>query len=125
MDPLSLIPTPDAIPVHWGWFKFFLILTFFLHLLFMNTMLGIAIIALARSLSDVGRTEAVNREISQKLPYTIAFAVNMGVAPLLFIQVLYGQFIYTSSVLMAVYWLSITGYPDHRLLQRLSLSIHL
>jgi hypothetical protein len=29
------------------------------------------------------------------------------VAPLLFLQVLYGQFIYVSSVLMAVYWLSI------------------
>jgi len=75
----------------------------------MNTMLGIGIIALVRSLFGFNRAEAINREISQKLPYTIAFAVNMGVAPLLCIQVLYGQFIYTSSVLMAVYWLSITA----------------
>jgi hypothetical protein len=31
----------------------------------------------------------------------------MGVAPLLFLQVLYGHFFYVSSVLMAVYWISI------------------
>ncbi|MBW2613232.1 MAG: hypothetical protein JRD49_06285 [Deltaproteobacteria bacterium] len=109
MDPLSLIPTPDVIPVHWGWLKFFLIATFFLHLLFMNTMLGISIIALAQSLFKTPGSTSINREISAKLPYTIAFTVNMGVAPLLFIQVLYGQFIYTSSLLMAVYWLSITA----------------
>ena len=109
MDPASLIPTPDAIPVHWGWLKFFLILTFYLHLLLMNCMLGIGIIALFKSLFNPSGCQEYNREISTKLPYTIAFTVNLGVAPLLFIQVLYGQFIYTSSLLMAVYWLSITA----------------
>lgn len=109
MDPASLIPTPDAIPVHWGWFKLLLLSTFFLHLLCMNTMLGMGIIALFKSLFGRSGASEYNREISTKLPYAIAFTVNMGVAPLLFIQVLYGQFIYTSSLLMAVYWLSITA----------------
>ncbi|MEN8244378.1 MAG: hypothetical protein ABFS43_05705 [Thermodesulfobacteriota bacterium] len=109
MHPATLIPAPDTIPVHWGWLKFFLILTFYLHLLLMNSMLGIGIIALFKSLFDRSGSKEYNREISAKLPYTIAFTVNMGVAPLLFIQVLYGQFIYTSSLLMAVYWLSITA----------------
>jgi len=109
MNPTSLIPAPDPIPVHWGWLKLLLLTTFFLHLLCMNTMLGIGIIALVKSLFDRSGAVEYNREISEKLPYTIAFTVNMGVAPLLFIQVLYGQFIYTSSLLMAVYWLSITG----------------
>ncbi len=49
----------------------------------------------------------LSKEFSYKWPYTIAFAVNMGVAPLLFVQVLYGQFIYSSSIMMAVWWLSI------------------
>ena len=109
MNPASLIPVPDPIPVHWGWLKLFLLSTFLLHLLCMNTMVGMGIIALIRSLFNRSKDMEYNREISKKLPYTIAFTVNMGVAPLLFIQVLYGQFIYTSSLLMAVYWLSITG----------------
>ena len=50
---------------------------------------------------------ALTAGIAKKLPYIIAFAINMGIAPLLFIQVIYGHFFYVSSVLMAVYWLSI------------------
>ncbi|MCD4741099.1 MAG: hypothetical protein K8R67_01260 [Desulfobacteraceae bacterium] len=113
MDPslpiLALVPAPDSIPVHFGWLNFFFILTFVFHLLFMNAMLGCGIIALVRSLRGTQPDLFIAKEISLKLPYTIAFTVNMGVAPLLFIQVLYGSFIYTSSVLMAWYWLLIIG----------------
>jgi hypothetical protein len=109
MDPSLLIPTPDSIPVHWGWLHFFFILTFVLHLLFMNAMLGTGIIALVKSLKGTRQDLSIAKEISLKLPYTIAFTINVGVAPLLFIQVLYGNFIYTSSVLMGWYWLSIIG----------------
>ncbi len=75
----------------------------------MNAMLGCGIIALVRSLKGRPQDLFIAKEISLKLPYTIAFAVNMGVAPLLFIQVLYGNFIYTSSVLMGWYWLMVIG----------------
>jgi len=109
VDPLALIPAPDSIPVHWGWLHFFFLLTFVLHLLFMNAMLGTGIIALVKSLKGTRQDLPIAKEISLKLPYTIAFTINMGVAPLLFIQVLYGNFIYTSSVLMGWYWLSIIG----------------
>ncbi len=109
MDLNALIPAPDSIPVHWGWLHFFFLLTFVLHLLFMNAMLGTGIIALVKSLKGTRQDLPIAKEISLKLPYTIAFTINMGVAPLLFIQVLYGNFIYTSSVLMGWYWLSIIG----------------
>ena len=107
MNFLELIPSPDAIPVHWGWFQVLLIITFLLHLLFMNTMLGSSIIALTREFGTNGAPDNLNKDLSLKLPYTVAFTVNLGVAPLLFMQVLYGHLMYTSSILMAVYWLSI------------------
>ncbi|MEA1968871.1 MAG: hypothetical protein U9N77_11720 [Thermodesulfobacteriota bacterium] len=107
MNFLELIPLPDAIPVHWGWFQVLLLVTFLLHLLFMNTMLGSSIIALTREFATKDGHCDLNKDLSLKLPYTVAFTVNIGVAPLLFIQVLYGHFMYTSSILMAVYWLSI------------------
>ncbi len=34
-----------------------------------------------------------------------ALTVNLGVPPLLFLQVLYGQFLYSSAILSAVYWM--------------------
>lgn len=106
MDHAALIPATDALPVHWGWFQVLLTVTFVLHLLFMNAMLGGAIIAFVRGLRGSGGL-AVSREASTKLPFAVAFAVNAGVAPLLFLQVLYGHFIYTSSILMARWWLSV------------------
>ncbi len=109
MDLASLIPTPDTIPAHWGWFQFFLMLTFFLHLLFMNVMLGSGIIILINEIFTPALPSPIYRDMGRKLPTVIAFAVNFGVAPLLFLQVLYGQFMYTSSVLMAVWWLSVVG----------------
>jgi hypothetical protein len=38
MQPI--IPTADTIPAAWGWFQFLLLLTFPLHLLAMNAMVG-------------------------------------------------------------------------------------
>lgn len=90
MDPLKLIPQPDAIPVHWGWFQLLLICTFILHLLFMNTMLGCGIISLIREFGSGKESEDMNRDMSLKLPYTVAFTVNMGVAPLLLTMVFGG-----------------------------------
>ncbi len=108
MTPTSLIPPPDTIPIHWGWFQLLLSLTFYLHLVAMNTMLGTALIAFFHSIKhDRPDKTDIGRDISSQLPFTIAFAINFGVAPLLFAQVLYGHFLYTSSILMAVFWLSL------------------
>ena len=109
MDPARLIPTPDILPAPWGFFYPLLILTFALHLILANILLGAGFVILWTDIRNRGKAIAhsLSREISRKWPITIAFTVNLGVAPLLFLQVLYGQFIYVSSVLMAVYWLSI------------------
>lgn len=105
MDPTALIPLPDAIPVTPGWLYGFSIVTFAAHLLCMNAMVGLGIIAVVSSFQKQRQDGGIPRQISINLPYFIAFTINLGVAPLLFIQVLYGHFIYTSSVLMGWYWL--------------------
>ena len=109
MDINQLIPVPDAIPVAPLWFEILLLLTFILHLMVMNTMLGSAVIALAASFRKKLKSDDLHRGISKKLPIVIAFTINTGVAPLLFVQVLYGHLIYTSSVLTAVFWLSVVA----------------
>ncbi|WP_462324563.1 hypothetical protein [Desulfoplanes sp.] len=107
MDPSQLLPATDPISVPWIWFEGLGILTFVLHLLFMNAMFGGSIIALAaRGKGEQGRNP-VAKSLSTKLPTLVALTVNMGVAPLLFAQVIYGHLLYTSTILMAVYWLSV------------------
>ncbi|MGD9125526.1 MAG: hypothetical protein PVG60_10550, partial [Desulfarculaceae bacterium] len=73
------------------------------------TMLGAGIIAWFNSLNKKSALIQAGwgAAIARKIPYSIALAVNLGIAPLLFMQVIYGQFVYVSAVLMAVYWLAI------------------
>lgn len=109
MDAALLIPSPDALQIHWFWLQLLLTLTTFLHFIAMNIMLGTGFIAFAAPFWHHNEILALNGHIARTLPYSIAFTINLGVAPLLFLQVLYGQFLYTSSILMAVYWLAIVG----------------
>lgn len=105
MSAANLIPAPDAIPVAWGWLEVLLVVTFVAHILLMNAVVGGAVVCAVRSVSY--RKDNAVRELSHALPTLFALTVNFGVAPLLFAQMLYGQFFYTSSVLMAAYWLSV------------------
>ena len=109
MDPAVLLPAPDTIPVPWGWFQALLLLSFLIHILLMNVMLGSAFIALVSHFSRGSGTTPCSESTSRILPFIIAFTVNFGVAPLLFVQVLYGHLMYSSSILMAVYWLATIG----------------
>ncbi|MGB3222626.1 MAG: hypothetical protein WBB23_07475 [Desulforhopalus sp.] len=106
MDPL-IIPQPDTIPVSWGWLQFLLLLTFPLHLLAMNAMVGGLAIGIAQHMKGGALQRQLAHRIAIALPLVIAFVVNFGVAPFLFVQVLYGQFLYSSSVLMGAFWILI------------------
>lgn len=105
MQSAVLIPAPDAIPLAAGWLEGLLIITFTVHILLVNAVLGGSIVCTVRSI--VNRNSALLKTMGKLLPSLFALTVNFGVAPLLFIQMLYGQYLYTSSILMAVYWLSI------------------
>ncbi|MBC8317112.1 MAG: hypothetical protein H8E41_04345 [Desulfobulbaceae bacterium] len=107
MTPADLIPVADTIPVHWLWFQVLLTVTFFFHMVAMNVMAGTAVIALVTHIRGGDASLPLCRDLAKKIPFFIAFTVNFGVAPLLFVQVLYGHFMYTSSVLMASFWLSV------------------
>jgi hypothetical protein len=104
----NLIPTldPNPLPAPYWVFKLLLVVTFFLHILAMNFMLGGAVLALAAKLRS--RTlDHGNRmffDVAHKLPSLLPATITLGIAPLLFVQVLYGQFFYTSSIILAWPW---------------------
>ena len=101
-DPLPL-PAP-------AWLLWALLtLTFVLHVLPMNLVLGGSIIGAvsrvrAKRLAHAATLSAL---IARWLPVLVAAAVTFGVAALLFLQVLYGRLFFTAAVLMAVPWLSV------------------
>ncbi len=96
----SIIPTADTIPVHWLWFQVLLVFTFFIHMILMNFLLGGSLLTLWDLL-----TGKLEKRTSGSIPTLVALTVNFGVPPLLFVQVLYGHFFYSSSVMMGVPWI--------------------
>lgn len=102
-----LIPQADTIPVSWGWFQFLLLLTFPLHLLAMNAMFGGLVLGVFQHFKGGEVQRRLAHRIAVATPLLIALTVNLGVAPFLFVQVLYGQFVYTSSILMGIFWIMI------------------
>jgi len=103
----ALLPTPDPIPVAWGYFKFLLMAVFPLHLILMNAMVGSTAVAAFARMSKDETMKKLSHELARAIPFLIAFAVNLGVAALLFLQVIYGSLFYTSSVLIGIYWISV------------------
>ena len=112
-DLASFFPSAAPVPGPGGWFEALSFLTFTAHILFMNAVLGIVLIAFFRGLFPRPAAESgptVNETLfagSSMLPKGLAIVVNLGVAPLLFLQVLYGQFAYSAAIIQGLWWLGI------------------
>jgi hypothetical protein len=104
----QLDPVPLAAPVALFWF--FSILTFTLHVLPMNAVLGGAVLG-AVSRWRARRGDPHHAQLAQLigklLPVLIAAAVSLGVAALLFLQVLYGRVFFSSAIVMGWFWLAV------------------
>jgi hypothetical protein len=104
VDPLPL-PGPVWL------FTALLLAVFTLHVAAMNSALGGGLWALWNYLRGRHGKHAYSRrlanELAQMLPSFLAFTITLGVAALLFVQVLFGNFLYTSSILIGALWLMV------------------
>jgi len=104
---MSLVPTPEVLPIARGYFDLLLLLTFPLHLVLMNAMIGAMAIALWAHWRKTPVSERLAYQLAKILPLLIAFTINFGVPPLLFAQVIFGHYLYSSSIIIGVFWLSV------------------
>ena len=115
VDPLGY-PVPVWILQSLSYF------TLTLHLLAMNFTIGGSFILLWSILSRKPDNKDVGRFFGAGLPLGVSYIVTLGIPPLLFLQVLYGQFFYSSSVLLGSFWIQVipvlllayTGYYYHK-----------
>jgi hypothetical protein len=108
IDPKLLIdPALTGLPAPFWFVQFFKALGFTLHAVPMNLWfagLAIALWLHARG-NDQGRHFA--RRFLQQMPVIVAFGINFGIVPLLFIQLAYYKVFYPATILMAWFWLAI------------------
>jgi hypothetical protein len=110
------IPRVDPIPLPAPVWIFQILhhLTLALHFSAVFLLVGGLGIAAALGLANALTAEkaartAFGRLLVEKLPTVMAYVVNLGIPPLLFAQVLYGRALYTSSVLIGAFWISVVA----------------
>ncbi|UWZ85079.1 hypothetical protein [Occallatibacter riparius] len=109
---MQSFPAVDPIPLPapvWL-FKLLHIVTLSLHFVAVEMLLGGLLIAVILSLfRNSAASTVAARALARRLTVVMTYVINLGVPPLLFAQVLYGRALYTSSILIGAYWISIIG----------------
>jgi len=106
----TLLPgaDPTAIPGPAWLFQVLLVFTFFLHLLFLNLTLGGTLLAAISQLAAGGRANDCRTTLARRLmginAYGISLTITTGIAPLLFVQLLYQRFFYSATILIGSAW---------------------
>jgi len=103
MNPLIPSPDPLGLPVPVWILLALKVFGFCLHLLFMNLWLAGLPVALVLSRAK----PAVAERLFHGLPFFMAFGINAGIVPLLFLQTLYPQFFYPATILQAWFWFAV------------------
>lgn len=104
------IPTPDMLGIPLPPWPVLLLLavTLALHWMFIGATVGGTAVVLASVLRKGDSSSAeICRRVLVFLPFTLSMGVTLGIAPLLFVQILYGNFFYSANVLVAWPWLNI------------------
>ncbi len=103
------IPQPEPLPLPAPFWLVWvlLIFTFLLHVIPMNLMLGGSLLAAVSRTKGTAYDLRLFQTFVKILPTIIAATVSFGVAPLLFVQLLYGRLLYTSSILIGWYWFGV------------------
>lgn len=121
---LDIIPAADPLgfPVPPWILQVLAYFTLTLHLMAMNFTMGGSLIILWTFIRKNPDNTNIRRFFGAGLPLGVSYIVTLGIPPLLFVQVLYGQLFYSSSVLLGAFWIMIipvlllayTGYYYHK-----------
>ncbi len=108
---LDRIPLPDmlGLPAQPIIIQILMAATLALHWFFIGGAFGGSVLVLINSLKpakDIASSR-ISSGILAFLPFMLSMGMTLGIAPLLFVQLLYGNFFYSSNVLIAWWWLLI------------------
>ncbi|HTL52054.1 MAG TPA: hypothetical protein VL860_05690 [Planctomycetota bacterium] len=111
MDGMDKI-FPCGFPAPTAAYLVLYVVTLVIHVLFMNYVLAgsavLAIEGLYRWSTHGGKTPSPTRELLRDwLPFALSAAITAGIAPLLFVQILYQRQFYTANLLLEHRWMVI------------------
>jgi hypothetical protein len=111
MNPQTLIDPASAagVPAPVWFVQFFKALGFTLHAVPMNLWYAGLLVALLLHVFGGEHARRFAARLLRQMPVIVAVGVNLGIVPLLFVQLAYYKFFYPATILMAWFWLAIIG----------------
>lgn len=105
----DLIPSYDMLgsPMPPVLGQFLMALTLAAHWAFLAMTFGGAVAYMLGGRGDSEIIGEVRKKLAAFLPFGLSMAMTLGIGPLLFVQVLYGNFFYTANILMGYVWLGL------------------
>jgi hypothetical protein len=111
MDAAILVnqASSGGIPAPFWFVEFFKVLGFTLHMAPMHLWYAGLLVALCLHLRGNQHARRSAARLLQQMPVIVAVGVNLGIVPLLFVQLAYFRVFYPATILMAWFWLAIVG----------------
>ena len=111
MAPQTLIDQASAagMPAPVWFVQFFKALGFTLHAVPMNLWYAGLLVALLLRVVGNEHARRFAARLLRQMPVIVAVGVNLGIVPLLFLQLAYYKVFYPATILMAWFWLAIIG----------------
>ncbi len=106
-DMLKSLQDPLGIPFYPLVFQILLVVTFALHIIFVNFVVGGSFMSVYAYLRGDAYHRTLSKAFAKATTINLSIAIVLGVAPLLFTQVIYDPFWYTSNVLSASWMIGI------------------
>ena len=106
MDTGTMIKTlqdPMGVPFFPGVFQALMVLIFALHIIFVNLALGTSFLSAYGYIRTGERWKRLSRSMVRSTTASLSMAILLGIAPLLFVQVIYDPFWYASNMLSAAW----------------------
>ncbi|MDD2770203.1 MAG: hypothetical protein PHT19_15870 [Methylococcus sp.] len=101
IDTLYALRSSSGLPSHPAVFLILLVLTWALHMIAVHVMLGSTALALTGAFAANAHWRRLGSAMLDTAKVAVSLAIVIGVAPLLFVQVIYDPFWYVSNVLSA------------------------
>ncbi len=98
---LQALRDPFGVPFFPWVFQLLMVLTFALHILFVNLVVGGIAVAVYEHFKGGDFNRRLSKALAQVSTINLSVAIVLGVAPLLFVQVIYDPFWYVSNTLSA------------------------
>lgn len=106
MPPIDAATLP-SLPAPFWFIQLFKVLGFTLHAIAMNLWYAGVVLAVALHAFGCEHGRRWGPRLMRQMPVVIAAGINLGIVPLLFLQVAYAKAFYPATILMAWFWMAV------------------